>query len=83
MANEEQRNPNPGEEKKPGNVVPLLYYPLSPHQSPDLFLGDPASQVFKLHIEESSDFRTAEIQVEMHPAPCRSPHLRSSWMIHR
>ena len=66
MANEEQRNPNPGEEKKPGNVV--LFY-IIPFLLINLLISFLVTlrPKFKLHIEESSDFRTAEIQVEMHP----------------
>ena len=66
MANEEQRNPNPGEEKKPGNVVLFYIIPFLLINLLIFFLVTLRPK-FKLHIEESSDFRTAEIQVEMHP----------------
>ena len=66
MANEEQRNPNPGEEKKPGNVVLFYSIPFLLINLLIFFLVTLRPK-FKLHIEESSDFRTAEIQVEMHP----------------
>ena len=66
MANEEQRNPNPGEEKKPGNVVLFYIIPFLLINLLIFFLVTLRAK-FKLHIEESSDFRTAEIQVEMHP----------------
>ena len=66
MANEEQRNPNPGEEKKPGNVVLVYIIPFLLINLLIFFLVTLRPK-FKLHIEESSDFRTAEIQVEMHP----------------
>ena len=65
-ANEEQRNPNPGEEKKPGNVVLFYIIPFLLINLLIFFLVTLRPK-FKLHIEESSDFRTAEIQVEMHP----------------
>ena len=68
MANEEARNPSQPtpEEKKPGNVflfyvIPFLLLNLL------IFFLVTLRPKFKLHIEESSDFRTAEIQVEMHP----------------
>ena len=66
MVNEEQRNPNPGEEKKPGNVVLFYIIPFLLINLLIFFLVTLRPK-FKLHIEESSDFRTAEIQVEMHP----------------
>ena len=66
MANEEQRNPNPGEEKKPGNVVLFYIIPFLLINLLIFFLVTLRPK-FKLHIEESSDFPTAEIQVEMHP----------------
>lgn len=66
MANEEQRNPNPGEEKKPGNVVLFYIIPFLLINLLIFFLVTLRPK-FKLHIEESSDFRTAEIHVEMHP----------------
>ena len=66
MANEEQRNPNPGEEKRPGNVVLFYIIPFLLINLLIFFLVTLRPK-FKLHIEESSDFRTAEIQVEMHP----------------
>ena len=66
MANEEQSNPNPGEEKKPGNVVLFYIIPFLLINLLIFFLVTLRPK-FKLHIEESSDFRTAEIQVEMHP----------------
>ena len=66
MANEEQRNPIPGEEKKPGNVVLFYIIPFLLINLLIFFLVTLRPK-FKLHIEESSDFRTAEIQVEMHP----------------
>ena len=66
MANEEQKNPNPGEEKKPGNVVLFYIIPFLLINLLIFFLVTLRPK-FKLHIEESSDFRTAEIQVEMHP----------------
>ena len=66
MANEEQRNPNPGEEKKPGNVVLFYIIPFLLINLLIFFLVTLRPK-FKLLIEESSDFRTAEIQVEMHP----------------
>ena len=66
MTNEEQRNPNPGEEKKPGNVVLFYIIPFLLINLLIFFLVTLRPK-FKLHIEESSDFRTAEIQVEMHP----------------
>ena len=66
MANEEQRNPNPPEEKKPGNVflfyvIPFLLLNLL------IFFLVTLRPKFKLHIEESVDFRSAEIELEMHP----------------
>ena len=66
MANEEQRNPNLGEEKKPGNVVLFYIIPFLLINLLIFFLVTLRPK-FKLHIEESSDFRTAEIHVEMHP----------------
>ena len=66
MANEEQRHPNPGEEKKPGNVVLFYILPFLLINLLIFFLVTLRPK-FKLHIEESSDFRTAEIQVELHP----------------
>lgn len=68
MANEEARNPNQPtpEEKKPGNVflfyvIPFLLLNLL------IFFLVTLRPKFKLHIEESVDFRSAEIELEMHP----------------
>lgn len=68
MANEESRNPSQPtpEEKKPGNVflfyvIPFLLLNLL------IFLLVTLRPRFKLHIEESPDFRSAEIELEMHP----------------
>ena len=68
MANEESRNPSQPtpEEKKPGNVflfyvIPFLLLNLL------IFLWVTLRPRFKLHIEESPDFRSAEIELEMHP----------------
>ena len=68
MANEEARNPSQPtpEEKKPGNVVLFYIIPFLLINLLIFFLVTLRPK-FKLHIEESSDFRTAEIQVEMHP----------------
>ena len=66
MANEEQRNPNPGEEKKPGNVVLFYIIPFLLINLLIFFLVTLRPK-FKLHIEESVDFRSAEIELEMHP----------------
>ena len=68
MANEEARNPSQPtpEEKKPGNVflfyvIPFLLLNLL------IFFLVTLRPKFKLHIEESVDFRSAEIELEMHP----------------